>query len=102
VKEVLGTGRMTSSMAMTGSPIAVQRLSSESRDLLTTMRPGRKASSRTFSLSRASLMGRVVRGMATAILGVSSAMAAVCVGAIGRTGVALDVLGAGGCGRRRC
>jgi hypothetical protein len=47
-------------------------------------------------------MGRVVRGMATAILGVSSAMAAVCVGAIGRTGVALDVLGAGGCGRRRC
>jgi hypothetical protein len=36
-------------------------------------------------------MGRVVRGMATAVLGVSSAMVAGRVGAIGRIGGALDV-----------
>ena len=37
-------------------------------------------------------MGRVVRGMATEVLGVSSAMSAACIGAIGRSDVALDVI----------
>lgn len=47
-------------------------------------------------------MGRVVRGMATAVLGVSSAMAVACMGAIGRIGGALDVWWAVGCGRGWC
>lgn len=55
---------------------------------------------RTFSLRRASLMGRVVRGIATEVSGVLSAMAAVYAGAIGRFEVAIDVCEGVGCGRR--
>jgi hypothetical protein len=58
--------------------------------------------SRTFSFNRASLMGRVVRGMGATVLGDSSAMAvAVCVrGAIDGSDAALDVVVVVGCGRR--
>lgn len=59
-----------------------------------------RARSRTFSFNKASLMGRVVRGMATDGLGVSSAMAAVFPNAIGVSDVGLDVESGDGCGRR--
>jgi hypothetical protein len=54
----------------------------------------------TFSFSRASLIGRVVRGMAAEGWGVLSAMAGVCTASIGGFGTAFD--GMRGCrsGRR--
>lgn len=50
----------------------------------------------TFSLRRASLMGRVARGMGATGCEGASDMAAACAGAIGRLGVSGDGDGSGG------